>query len=92
MAKPGGTATIIHKAEALPELLQCVGKRFGGLRVLPIQAQAGAPAIRIIVQGTKGSKAPLMLLPAFILHADDGAFGPSAQAILRNGALLEIAG
>jgi len=90
MAKAGGKATIIHKAEAMPALLEAFGRRFGGLRVLPIHAQAAAPAIRVIVQGTKGSKAPLMLLPAFVLHEERGSFSPGAQAILRHGGALEI--
>lgn len=92
MARPGGTATVIHKAEALPELLAVLGKRFGGLRVLPIHAQAYAPAIRVIVQGMKGSKAPPALLPAFVLHGADGGFTPEAGEILRRGGALAAAG
>jgi tRNA1(Val) A37 N6-methylase TrmN6 len=92
MVKPGGTATIIHKAEALPELLAGLGTRFGALKVLPVHARSDEPAIRVIVHGTKGSKAPLALLPAFVLHDDGGAFSPGAQAILRQGGALEIAG
>jgi tRNA1(Val) A37 N6-methylase TrmN6 len=60
--------------------------------VLPIHARPNEPAIRVIVQGTKGSKAPLAVLPAFVLHDDSGAFSPGAQAILRHGGALEIAG
>jgi tRNA1(Val) A37 N6-methylase TrmN6 len=92
MAKPGGTATIIHKAEAVADLLEGLARRFGALRVLPIHARPNEPAIRVIVQGTKGSKAPLAVLPAFVLHDDSGAFSPGAQAILRHGGALEIAG
>lgn len=92
MTRPGGTATIIHKAEALPDLLLGLGKRFGALRVLPVHAQADAPAIRVIVQGVKGSKAPLAIAPAFVLHDESGSFSSKAEAILRHGGALEISG
>jgi tRNA1(Val) A37 N6-methylase TrmN6 len=92
MARPGGTATIIHKAEALADLLEALGTRFGGLKVLPVHARADEPAIRVIVQGVKGSKAPLVLLPAFVLHGANGGFSPKAEAILRHGDGLDIAG
>ena len=42
-AKPGGTATVIHTAEALPELLLAAGVRFGGLHLIPLHPGAGAP-------------------------------------------------
>ena len=41
-------------------------------------------------QGRKGSRAPLTLLPGFVLHGEDGAFTPQAQAILRDGAALRL--
>jgi tRNA1(Val) A37 N6-methylase TrmN6 len=93
MAKAGGTATLIHKVEALPDLLEAIGKRFGALKVLPIQPRPDEPAIRVIVQGTKGSKAPLVLLPAAVLHerGRENAFTPGAARVLRLGAGLDLA-
>lgn len=90
MAVPGGTATMIHKADALPLVIGALAGRFGGLRVLPIYPRVGQPANRIIVQGTKGSKAPLVILPGFILHGEGNAFTPAAEAILRHGEPLNI--
>ena len=91
MARPGGGVTIIHKAEALSQLLSLLEGRFGGLRVLPLHPRADTPAHRVIVQGTKGSRAPVCLLPAFVLHEADGGFTQQAQAILRSGAALPMA-
>lgn len=88
MAKPGGSVTVIHTAEALSELLAALRGRFGGLRVLPVHPRAAEPAIRIIAVGIKGSRAPLSLLPPFILHEDSHAFTAAAQAVLRHGAAL----
>ncbi|MGQ0673178.1 MAG: tRNA1(Val) (adenine(37)-N6)-methyltransferase [Hyphomicrobium sp.] len=90
MAVPGGTATMIHKAEALANVIGALAGRFGGLRILPIYPRAGQPANRVIVQGTKGSRAPLVILPGFILHGEGNAFTPAADAILRDGAALEL--
>lgn len=90
MAAPGGTATVIHKTEALAELLSELGGRFGALKVLPVHARQDEPAIRVIVQGIKGSRAPLRVLPGFVLHGADGAFTAEADAILRAGAALDV--
>lgn len=91
MAQPDGTATMIHKAEALTQVISAFAGRFGNLRILPIYPREGQPAIRIIVQGTKGSRAPLAILPGLVLHGEGNAFTPAAEAILRNGAALPIA-
>ena len=58
--------------------------------VLPIYPREGAPAIRVIVDGIKGSRAPLTIKPGLILHGDGNAFRPELDAILRHGAALSI--
>jgi tRNA1(Val) A37 N6-methylase TrmN6 len=93
MAKPGGTLTVIHRPEALPELLGGLEGRFASLRVYPLFPRAGAPANRIMIAAVKGSRAPLVLLPGMVLHEADGhAFRPEAAAILRHGAPLNLHG
>jgi FkbM family methyltransferase len=89
MAVPGGAMTLIHKAEALPALLAVLDGRFGALTLLPLHPRAREPAHRLIVSGTKGSRAPPSLLPGFVLHEADGTFTPQAQAVLRGGAALQ---
>lgn len=90
MAAPGGTGTLIHKAEALSLVIGAFAGRFGGLRILPIYPRKGQAANRIIVQGTKGSRAPTVILPGFILHGEGNAFTPEAEAILRGGGGLDL--
>lgn len=90
MAAPGGTGTMIHKADALGLVLSAFAGRFGGLRILPIYPRKGQPANRIIVQGTKGSRAPLVILPGLVLHGEGNAFTPEADAILRGGGALDL--
>lgn len=89
MCRGGGTATMIHRADALPAILAALANRFGGLKILPIYPRSGEPANRVIVRGIKGSRASLTLLPPLVLHAT-GAQGyqPAVEAILRRGAAL----
>lgn len=59
---PGGVFAMIHRADALDDCLAALRGRVGGLSVQPIHSRPGAPATRILLKGTKGSKAPLALL------------------------------
>lgn len=90
MAAPGGRVTMIHKADALPRILSAFENRFGAVTILPVHPRDGAPAIRVIVDGIKGSRAPLVIKPGLILHGAGNAFLPEVDAILRNGAALQI--
>lgn len=90
MVKPGGRATLIHKADALPRILEVMTPRFGALIIFPVFPRAGEAAIRVIVSGIKGSKAPLTLKSGLVLHGEGQGFTPPTSAILRNGAALTI--
>lgn len=92
MALPGGAATIVHKADALACVLDALGTRFGALKIMPLHPRPGAPASRVLVQGIKGSRAPLQILPGFVLHDEGNGFTDAAQEILRNGAPLPLIG
>ena len=81
---------MVHKADALPRLLAALATRFGSLKILPLHPRQDAPAHRVLVQGVKGSRGPLQILPGFVLHEGDGAFTPGAQDILRAGAPLSM--
>lgn len=86
---PGGTLTLIHRAERLPEILSALSGRAGAVRVLPLIPRTGRPAGRVIVQARKGARGPFSLLAGLVLHegaAHDGdrdSFTPEARAILR---------
>ena len=90
MVRPSGRATMIHKADALEAILSLMAPRFGALVVFPVFPRAGQSAIRVIVEGIKGSRDPLSLRPGIVLHGEGNAFLPSANAILHQGAALEI--
>ena len=90
MAAPRATLTLIHRTEALEELLALLKGRFGALVVYPLFPKKGAPAKRVLVQGIKGSRAPLELVQGMVLHEADGSYTEQADLILRGGAGLEI--
>jgi tRNA1(Val) A37 N6-methylase TrmN6 len=80
-----GTCTLVHRTESLGAILSSMQDRVGDIRVAPLYARDGMAASRVIVQGVKGSKAPLQLLPGLVLHSAGNQFTPEAEAILRDG-------
>ncbi len=90
MVAPGGTATMIHRADALIQVLAAFEGRFGALEIVPIHPREAAPANRVLVRGRKGSRAPLRLLPQVTLHGDGNRFLPGIDAVLRQGAALAV--
>jgi tRNA1(Val) A37 N6-methylase TrmN6 len=80
-----GTVTLIHRAESLGKILGAMDEKFGDIRVAPLYAREGTAASRVIVQGVKGSKAPMQLLPGLVLHGEGNSFTPDADAVLREG-------
>ena len=86
LAAPGGRLVMIHRADALAELLAGLGQRFGAIEVVPLYPRRDEPAHRILVHGRKGSRAPLALHPGVVLHGDNNRFTPQIEAVLRDGA------
>lgn len=80
-----GTCTLVHRAESLGAILTAMHDRFGDIRVAPLFAREGMAASRVIVQGVKGSRGPLQLLPGLVLHGEGNHYTPEAEAILRDG-------
>jgi tRNA1(Val) A37 N6-methylase TrmN6 len=91
-AAPKGRLTLVHRPDSLTMLLKLLERRFGDIAVFPLFPRAGQPATRIIVQGTKGSRAGLSLLPGLVLHEADGRYTDAAEAVLRGGEALTPGG
>jgi FkbM family methyltransferase len=83
-----GIFIMIHRADCLGEILASCAGRLGGLRVLPVYAEAGRPAIRVLVRGKKGSRAPLSIAPGLVLRDAQG-FSDEAEA-LHSGSKIMI--
>ena len=90
LTRPGARVVMILHASQLATLLPACKGRLGALRLMPIHARAEGPAIRLLVSGIRGSRAPLTLLPALVLHEADGSFTERIEAISRGEALLDL--
>ena len=86
--RDGGTLTVIHRADRLADILEQWRAKAGSFRIRPIQPYADKAAKRVLVRAIKGGKAPLVLLPALVLHDAGGAHSAAAEAILRGAADL----
>lgn len=87
--REGGTITLIHRADRLADILALLAPKAGSFRIRPIQPFADEPAKRVMVRAIKTGKAPLVLLPALVLHPRDGGkHTGEVEAILRGEAAL----
>lgn len=85
--RPGGTLTIVHRADRLADLLAALAGRAGGILIFPLWPKEGAPAGRVIVRARKGTRTPLVLGPGLVLHRPDGRYTDAADSVLRGAAL-----
>lgn len=88
--KPGGILTLIHRADRLDDVLECLGRSFGGIVVLPVHPKRDRVAKRIILKAQLGSGEPMAILPGLVLHEESGAFTAAADSILRAGSALPM--
>lgn len=90
LLRPRGTLTLIWRAEGLGDVLRSLDRAFGAVTVLPIHGKPGDPAIRILAQATKASRAPLVLLPGLLLNDAGGRATTAAEAVLRDAQALDL--
>eukprot|EP00903_Cladosiphon_okamuranus_P001745 g1743.t1 len=84
--REGGSLTVIFRADGLRELLDVLQGRFGAIDVVPLRPRPEAPATRVLIRAIRASKAPLQLLPGFVLHKGDGSeFTRQSKAVMRDG-------
>ena len=87
LLKTGGSFTLVHRADALPLILELFSApAWGDVQVLPLWPRADVPARRVLVRGRKAKLTPFKLLPGLVLHESDGRYTSAADAILRDGA------
>ncbi len=93
IVKEGGSLTVIFRADGLGELLPVLSGRFGAIDVIPLRPRPDSAATRILIRAIRASRAPLRLLPGFVLHEGDGSdFTAASRAIMRDGEGLDIPG
>lgn len=88
--RSGGVLSLIWRADGLGAVLATLGRGFGDLGVLAVHGRPQAPAIRVLVQAVKGSRAPLQIHPPLILQDDDGRPTVTAQAVLAGEQILPV--
>ncbi len=91
---PKGTATFIHRAERLPDLLSAMSGQLGSIQVLPLQARVGRDAGLVLVRGRKAGKADFRLHAPVLMHVgavhdgDRESYTTQIRDVLRHGAPL----
>jgi tRNA1(Val) A37 N6-methylase TrmN6 len=88
--KPGGTLVLIYRTEKIGEVYACCQGRFGGLVVVPVHSHADGPAKRILVRMTKGSRAPLSIMPGLVMHEADGSPTEMTDLLLNGKARVNF--
>jgi tRNA1(Val) A37 N6-methylase TrmN6 len=88
LLKPKGRLVLIHRADRVAECLDLLGRSLGGIALRFVHPSADRPAIRVLLSGAKGSRAPLAVLPPVVLNGPDGRFTPQAEALHRGDAVL----
>lgn len=90
MVRPGGTVTLIHRADRLDAVLSSLAGRLGAVTIYPLWPHPSRPAKRVLIAARNGSAAPLRLLPGLVLH-ENGAFSAKADAVLRHAHQISLA-
>tara|TARA_R110002073_G_scaffold17367_10_gene65383 strand:+ start:6058 stop:6795 length:738 start_codon:yes stop_codon:yes gene_type:complete len=91
LLEPKGRLTLIHRADALGDILTALLPRFGSVAIRPVHPRAERPAKRVLVTARLGGKAPLVILPPLLLHDDgEAAHTAEADAIMRGQAMIAM--
>lgn len=83
--KPKGWLYLIHRPEALTDILTTLQGKAGNIKLIALYSKSGQNAKRVMICAQKSSRAPLQILPTFRTHTQNGTFTVAAKAILRDG-------
>ena len=89
--KSGGALTLIWRADGIAEVLAALVKGFGSLMILPVHADTGSPAIRVLVRAVKGGKAPSQILGSLVLNDESGLPNKRVAEMLLGKRVLPLA-
>lgn len=88
--RPGGTLTLVHRADRQAEIVDLIRPQADDIAILPLLPRPGAPAKRLILRVRKGGDGGVRILPGLALHDAGGAYTPAADAVLRDAAVLDL--
>jgi tRNA1(Val) A37 N6-methylase TrmN6 len=89
--KSDGALTLIWRADGIAEVLAALSKGFGSVAILPVHADAGRPAIRVLVRSVKGGKAPTRVLSSLVLNDEAGRPNKEVAEMLSGRRVLPLA-
>jgi tRNA1(Val) A37 N6-methylase TrmN6 len=89
--KSGGALSLIWRADGIAEVLAALGRGFGSLAIVPVHADAAAPAIRVLIRAVKGGKAPTQMQAALMLNDESAVPNKQVQDILAGRGVLPLA-
>jgi len=90
--KNKGTLTFIFRADRIHELCHHIYGRAGELVIFPLWPRAGHPAKRVIIRARKGLHGATTMAPGLALHGSKERYSKEAEAILRGGKAIGLAG
>ena len=83
VARPGGRVAAIFPADRALELGASLRAReLAPARLRFVHPRAGAPATRVLLEAVRGGRAPLVVEPPLVVHADGERFTPEARRML----------
>jgi tRNA1(Val) A37 N6-methylase TrmN6 len=86
-----GSLTVIVPAGMVPACLLAMTEADSPCTaIFPLWPKAGRAAKLVMLRGVRQTRTPMRLMPGLILHQPDGSFTREAQAVLREGAGLDI--
>lgn len=85
-----GTISIVQRADRLDDIIAALRGKAGEIVIYPLWPKAGEPARRVLVRARKAIATPLRLAPGLVLHEADGRYTAATDAVLRDGAGLEL--
>ena len=91
IVKSGGVLTLIWRADGIAEVFSALDRGFGSVAIQPVHAEAGAPAIRILVRAIKGGRAPTQILPGLMLRDESGLPNKAVSEVLSGNGVLALA-
>jgi len=90
MLKPLGRLTLVHRADRLDDIIAALHGKAGDIIIYPLWSTINKDANRVIIRARKGGKGNIALKAGLIVHTSEGTFTKEAEAILRQGAALNI--
>ncbi|WOI56371.1 tRNA1(Val) (adenine(37)-N6)-methyltransferase [Palleronia sp. LCG004] len=91
---PRGMMSVIQRADRMGDLLGAMQSHLGSIVVQILQPRADRPASLVLVRGTKGGRAPLIVSAPIPMHLEStcdcsrNKYTDRLQSVLRNGQSL----